>query len=90
MAPGRPICYIFGMTKEQVKQVLDRVLTWPPQRQEAAARVLEEMEQQDASRSQLTDEQVAEIEQRRADFAAGRERYATDQELTVLWKKCGL
>ena len=90
MVTGWPICYILAMTKEQVKQVLNRVLTWPPQRQEAAARVLEEMEQQDASRSQLTDEQVAEIERRRADFAAGRERYATDQELAALWKKCGL
>ena len=78
------------MTKEQVKQVLDRVLTWPMQRQEAAARVLEEMEQQDASRSHLTDKQVEEVERRRDDFAAGRERYATDQELAALWKKCGL
>ena len=78
------------MTKEQVKEVLDRVLTWPPQRQEAAAHVLREMEEQDANRSRLTDEQVAEIETRRADFAAGRERYATDQEMAAFWKKCGL
>jgi hypothetical protein len=81
---------MFVMTKEQVKEVLDRVLTWPPQRQEVAARVLREMEEQDANRSRLTDEQVAEVERRRANFAAGRERYATDQELTALWKKCGL
>ncbi len=81
---------LFVMTKEQVKELLDRVLTWPPQRQEAAARVLEEMERQDTIGASLTDEQVAEVERRRADFAAGRERYATDQELTALWKKCGL
>ncbi len=47
------------MTKEQVKEVLDRVLTWPPQRQEAAAHVLREMEEQHANRARLTDEQVA-------------------------------
>jgi hypothetical protein len=47
------------------------------------------MEEQDASPHRLTDEQVAEIERRRADFAAGRERYATDQEMAALWKKCG-
>jgi GAF domain-containing protein len=81
---------MFVMTKEQVKEVLDRVLTWPPQRQEAAARVLREMEEQHANRARLTDEQVTEIETRRADFAAGRERYATDEELTALWKKCGV
>lgn len=90
MADELPICYIFDMTKEQVKEVLDRVLTWPLQRQEAAARVLEEMEQQHTRRATLTNDQVAEVERRRADFAAGRERYATEQELSALWKKCGL
>jgi hypothetical protein len=48
------------MTKEQVKAVLDRVLSRPPERQEEAARVLTEMEEQDASPYQLTDEQLAE------------------------------
>lgn len=78
------------MTKDQVKEILDRVLTWPSKRQEVAARVLAEMERQDESRHRLSDAQVAEVEQRRADFAAGRERYATDAELTALWKKSGL
>lgn len=32
------------MTKEQVKAVLDRVLTWPSERQEEAAEILLEME----------------------------------------------
>ena len=32
------------MTKEQVKAVLDRVLTWPPERQEEAAEILLEIE----------------------------------------------
>ena len=55
------------MTKDQVKAVLDRVLTWPPKRQEDAARVLAEMEAQDASPYQLADEQVAEVARRLAD-----------------------
>jgi hypothetical protein len=55
------------MTKDQVKAVLDRVLTWPSKRQEDAARVLAEMEAQDTSPHRLTDEQVAEIERRLAD-----------------------
>ena len=55
------------MTKDQVKAVLDRVLTWPSKRQEDAARVLAEMEQQDVSPYQLTEEQVAEVKNRLAD-----------------------
>jgi hypothetical protein len=75
------------MTREQVKEILDRVLTWPPKRQEDAARVLSEMEEQDASPYRLADEQVEEVGRRRADFAEGRERYATDEEMAALWKK---
>ena len=55
------------MTKEQVKEILDRVLTWPPERQENAVRVLTEMEEQDRSDLRLTDEQVAEVRRRLRD-----------------------
>jgi hypothetical protein len=78
------------MTKEQVKKILDRVLTWPPRRQEDAVRVLSEMEQQDVSPYHLTTEQMEDVERRRADFIEGKERYATDEEMAALWKKCGL
>jgi hypothetical protein len=78
------------MTKEQVKEVLDRVLTWPPERQQDAVRVLSAMEKQHIASHRLTDEQAQEVERRRADFAAGRERNATDEEMAALWKRCGL
>jgi hypothetical protein len=55
------------MTREQVKQVLDRVLTWPPKRQEDAARLLSEMERQDHSDLGLTDDQAAEVRRRLAE-----------------------
>ena len=42
-------------------------LSWPPERQEQAARVLTEMEAQDESSLRLTDEQVAEVKRRLAD-----------------------
>jgi hypothetical protein len=60
------------MSKEQVKAVLDRVLTWPSERQEDAAKVLMLMESQDESVYQLTDEQVEEVRRRRADPNARR------------------
>jgi hypothetical protein len=54
------------MTKDQVKEILDRVLTWPPERQADIAHAVELMEAQDNSEMRLTDEQLAEIRRRRA------------------------
>ena len=55
------------MTKDQITAVFERVRTWPEKRQEDAARVLLEMEEQDKSTLRLTDEQVAEVRRRLAD-----------------------
>jgi len=79
-----------SMTKEQVKAVLDRVLTWPLERQEDAVRMLAAMEEQDASTYRLDEEQAEEVRRRQRDFQEGKERYATDDEIAALWKKCGL
>jgi hypothetical protein len=54
------------MTSAQLKEILDRVLTWPRERQEDAARVLREMELQDGSTLRLSTEQVAEVRRRLA------------------------
>jgi hypothetical protein len=72
------------MKKNQIKTVLDRVLTWPRERQEQAVRLLSEIEQQDnAAELMLTDDQAAEVERRLADpnprfltLAEVRERFA--------------
>ena len=56
-----------SMTRAQVKEVLDRVLSWPPERQADAVQMLTDMEAQDASDLHLTEEQVAEVERRLAD-----------------------
>ena len=55
------------MTKDQVKEVLDRVLTWPPERQADLAHIAELMEEQDKCPLRLSDEQVAEVRRRMAD-----------------------
>jgi hypothetical protein len=49
------------MTKKEVREILERVMTWPEERQEDAARVLSEMEEYDASDYRLTDEQAEEV-----------------------------
>lgn len=56
------------MTKS-LKQLIERLETWPEDRQEDAARVLLAMEEQSASPYQLTDDQVAEVTRRLADPA---------------------
>jgi hypothetical protein len=38
----------------------------------------------------VSDQQVKEVERRRADFLSGKERYAIDEEMAALWKKYGL
>ncbi len=55
------------MTKDQVKEILDRVLTWSPERQEDAAEILMTIEAQDKSGYHLSDEQLAELRRRRAE-----------------------
>jgi hypothetical protein len=62
-----PIWYNGVMTKEQVKEILDRVLTWPPERQADVAQIVTLMEEQDKSSLRLSDEQVAEVRRRLAD-----------------------
>jgi hypothetical protein len=60
------------MSRDEVKAVLDRVLTWPAERQEDAAKVLMLMETQDYNAYRLTDAQVEEVRRRRADKNAKR------------------
>jgi SPX domain protein involved in polyphosphate accumulation len=55
------------MTRDQVKQILDRVLTWPAERQADVARIVEIMEEQDQSSVRLTDAQAAKVRQRLAE-----------------------
>lgn len=52
------------MTRDQVKEVLDRVLTWSAERQADVAHIIEVLEEQDKSDLHLTDEQAAEVRRR--------------------------
>jgi hypothetical protein len=61
------ICYNAGMTKDQVKNILDRVLTWPADRQADVAHMVELMEEQDKTELRLTDDQVEEVKRRLAE-----------------------
>jgi hypothetical protein len=63
------------MTRDQVKEILDRVLSWPADDQEKVARFVREVEQQRAD-DEITDEEWEIIEAR-----AARHDLASDKEV---------
>jgi hypothetical protein len=78
------------MATKTFKEVIERVQSWPEQRQEDAAQVLLEMERQDASCYRLTHAQAQEVARIQRDIREGRGTFATDEEMAALWKSCGL
>ena len=67
------------MTKEQVKEILDRVLTWPQADQEKVARFARQVEQRRED-DDLTDEEWRIIEER-----AARRDLASDEEFEAVF-----
>jgi hypothetical protein len=55
------------MTRKDIREVLDRALTWPEDRQEDAARVLIEIEEFDAGGYELDDKRVEDAERSNAE-----------------------
>ena len=67
--------YDDAMTKDQVKEMLDRVLNWPPDEQEKVARFVREVEARRGGED-ISDEEWKIIEER-----AARRDLATDEEV---------
>ncbi len=59
-------CYGSPMAIAALQTILDRIDTWPPERQETAAELLASLEAQDED-IQVSDEDLAEIDRRMAD-----------------------
>jgi hypothetical protein len=57
------------MTVAALREIIDRIGTWPVERQERAAELLSELEAQDET-WQLSDEDVEEVRRRLADTDA--------------------
>ena len=72
------------MTKDQVKQVLDRVLTWPRERQEDAAQMLLVLEARQGESYHPDDDEWAAIEEGFAQ--AKRGEAVSEDEIAALFK----
>ena len=69
------------MTKQQVKDILDRVLTWPLEDQDRVARFVRQLEES-VSADDITDEEWKIIEER-----AARHDVASDDEAKKLFDR---
>jgi hypothetical protein len=69
------------MTKDQVKEILDRVLSWPRADQEKVARFVREVERPRAG-DDLTDAEWEIIERRPA-----RRDFPTDEEVEQMFRR---
>jgi hypothetical protein len=75
------------MTKAQIKDVLDRVLTWPVERQQDAADMLLLLEAQEGELYHPTDEEWVAIQE--GLDQARRGEFVSDEEMEAFWKRHG-
>ncbi len=76
------------MTKAEIRSVLDRVRTWPQDRQAELARIVLLIEAQNADVEPEGESTRAAIAEGRSQ--ARRGKFASDKRLEAVWKKFGL
>jgi len=69
------------MTRDQFKEILNRVLGWPPDEQEKVARFVREVEQRRA------DDDIGEEEWEIIEARAARRDLATDKEVEQVFSR---
>ena len=74
-----------AMTKKEIEAVLDRVRTWPIERQEDAARTLIRMEAHGRHVYVLSDEERADIEEALEEVARGE--VASDDQVASVFSR---
>ncbi len=78
-----------AMTRDQVKEILDRVLAWPPERQEKLAQIVLEIEAEpDDGVYRLSDEEWADLQEGIAQ--ADRREFVPDEVVAEANKRHGI
>jgi hypothetical protein len=75
------------MTKAEIKAVLDRVLSWPPERQEDAAAMLLTLEAQEGEVYHPSEDEWVAIQE--GLDQAKRGEFASDEEMEALFSRFG-
>jgi uncharacterized protein YbaP (TraB family) len=73
------------MTRDQVREMLDRVLTWPPEAQEEAVASLATIEEQFAALQTLSPEDRDALARSTEDMKLGR--YATEEQVKAVFDR---
>jgi hypothetical protein len=73
------------MNKAQIDSILDRVRTWPEERQEDAARILLAMEGEEGGLYRLSDEERGEVRAALAEIERGE--VASEEEVATLFNR---
>jgi hypothetical protein len=73
------------MTKDQVKAVLDRVLSWPTEAQEEAVASLQTIEEEFMGSRELSPDDLAALERSAEDVRCGR--FATDEKVQKVFDR---
>ena len=76
------------MSKEQIKAIFDRVLTWPPERQQDAAEMLLMLEAHEGEFYHPSDDEWAAVQEGLEQ--AKRGEFVPDEEMLAFWKSHGL
>jgi hypothetical protein len=76
------------MISKRLATVLEAVKAWPPERQDAAAEVLEQMNRLATAPYRLSDEERADLEEAVAE--ARRGEFASDAEVAAMFARHGL
>jgi predicted transcriptional regulator len=75
------------MTKAEIKAVLDRVLSWPAERQQDAAEMLLMLEAEKGDLYHPSEDEWIAIQE--GLDQANRGEFASDEEMEALWKRFG-
>ena len=85
---ARDFDIVAGMTAKALKEVLQRVETWPQEDQEALAEYARELEARRTGLYRLTDDERAAV--REGLEQARRGEFVPDEEMDEFWRKNGV